>query len=242
LLKALTAVALLGLPGTALAADLNGIPPSDDRTNLMADPGSDWGFYVQGYGGVVTQNTLSDVFSFDEGPGNPPFTENFIHQLTSGSEFGVSAGVITPIDGLSVGVDVMHTHQDLQSFDEDFGGFSDGSTLDSTSVFATVEGAYHLTPQFDLYATGGLGATSYHAQFGSVFDEETLTDGDTGWTPAYEVAVGLRAKVTDNLSLFTELKHSDVFATAAFAPNTEEGTESIATGHNAVTAGVRFEF
>lgn len=242
MLRALTTIALLVLPGTALAADLANDPPTDARTNMLADPA--WGFYVQGYGGVVTQNTVNDVFAFDEGPGIPPFTDNFIHQLTSGNEFGVSAGVITPIDGVSVGVDLMHTHQDVQAFDEGFDAFSDGSFLDSTSVFATVEGAYHLTPQFDLYATGGLGATMYHAHFGSIIDNETFTDGDTAFAPAYEVAVGLRAKVTDNLSIFTEVKHSDVFTTAAFSPVTGEGTstESLSTGHTAVNAGVRFSF
>ena len=241
MLKTLAIIALLGigLPSMATAAQMLGDPPSDAPA-LMA-PGSDWGFYVQGYGGVVTQNTVNDVYSEDEGPDEPRFTENFIHQLASGAEFGVSAGVTTPLDGVSVGIDVMHTHQTVQAFDEDFDEFSDGSTLDSTSVFGTIEGAYHLNPQFDLYATGGLGVTMYHAHFVSDFDEETFTDGDTAFAPAYEVAVGLRAKLTDNLSIFTEVKHSDVFVTADL-PEVDGTIESISTGHNAVNAGIRFNF
>jgi opacity protein-like surface antigen len=236
MLKTLTTIALLALPSTALAADLVGDPP-----NLVSDPGNGWGFYIQGYGGVVTQNSLSDVVSIDEGT---PVTFLFTDLLSSGSEFGVSAGVTTPIDGVSIGLDLNHTHQDVQAFDAFFeGGPSTGFTVDSTSLFATVEGAYHLNPMFDVYATGGLGATSYHVQSESKITGDDI-NVDTAFAPAYEVAVGLRANVTDNLSIFTEVKHSDVFSTAALPTEEDVGTsfESISAGHTAVNAGIRFNF
>ena len=65
MLRALTTIALLALPGTALAADLAGDPPTDARTNMLADPA--WGVYVQGYGGVVTQTTATFVETFSGG-------------------------------------------------------------------------------------------------------------------------------------------------------------------------------
>lgn len=240
MLKALTTAALFALPGTALAADMVSTPPAYDRTNLMADPGTDWGFYIQGYGGVVTQGSLTDVFTFNFSPDDIE-TENLVEQLTHGPAFGISAGVKTPIDGLSLGIDVFHTHQSVQAFNID--ETTPNVDLDSTSVFATIEGAYHLSPTFDLYATGGLGATSYHAHETDVEAEGGVFDEDTEWVPAYEVGVGVRANVAENLSIFTELKHSDVFTTASFS--SDDGgfeTEAVASGHNAVVAGVRFSF
>jgi opacity protein-like surface antigen len=223
MLRALTTLALLALPGTALAADLVSDPPTGTRTNMLADPG--WGFYVQGYGGVVTQTTATFIETFSDG-----FPESFFDTLSHGPAFGASIGVTTPIDGLSVGLDLMHTHADITDFSPDF-----PATIDTLSVMGTVEGAYHLTPQFDLYASGGLGAMAVHYA-----DPTVAVDG---MAPAYQVAVGLRAKVTDNLSLFTEFKHQDVFTGANVGdPFDEDSTVTIAKANNAVLAGLRFSF
>jgi opacity protein-like surface antigen len=224
MLRALTTLALLALPGTALAADLVSDPPTDARVNMLTDPA--WGFYVQAYGGVVTQTNVNfdevDIFG-DHDP--------FFSFLSEGPAFGASIGVTTPIDGVSVGLDVMHTHGDI--------GFSppfQPASLDTLSIMGTVEGAYHLTPQFDLYASGGLGAmrVSYADPFNTA----------EGWTPAYQVAVGVRAKVTDNLSLFTEFKHQDMIAPANLGDAFLQGDESVlvAKPNNAVLAGLRFDF
>ena len=223
MLRALTTIALLALPGTALAADLVSDPPTDARTNMRADP--TWGVYVQGYGGVVTQTTATFVETFFDG-----FHESFFDTLSHGPTFGASIGVTTPVDGLSVGIDVMHTHADFTDFSPDF-----PASLDTLSVMGTVEGAYHLTPQFDLYASGGLGAMAVHYS-----DPDVATDGVT---PAYQVAVGLRAKVTDNLSVFTELKHQDMIIPANIGdPFDDDATLTVAKANNALLAGVRFSF
>ena len=216
MLRALTTIALLALPGGALAADLATEPPAADFT----DPG--WTFYVQGYGGVVTQTNATFVEDFGGGG-----FDTFFDTLGAGPAFGVSVGVTTPIDGLSVGLDVMHTHAD----------FTDrtAASLDTLSIMGTVEGAYHLTPQFDLYATGGLGAMA--VQYSDPF---ITTDG---WAPAYQVAVGLRANVTDNLSLFTEFKHQDMIVPANVGDPFFDGTSTtVAKGNNAILAGLRFSF
>jgi opacity protein-like surface antigen len=223
MLRALTTIALLALPGTALAADLAGDPPTDARTNMLADPA--WGVYVQGYGGVVTQTTATFVETFSGGG------ESFFDTLSHGPVFGASIGVTTPIDGLSVGLDVMHTHSEFTDFDSDF----TPASLDTLSIMGTVEGAYHLTPQFDLYASGGLGAMR-------IAYADPFEAGD-GWTPAYQVAVGLRAKVTDNLSLFTEFKHQDVIAPATVGDLFDnDSSVGIAKANNAVVAGLRFNY
>lgn len=227
MLRALTTLALLALPGTALAADLVGDPPTDARVNMLTDPA--WGFYVQGYGGVVTQTQANFLASFDDG-GGVIGHESFFDSLSAGPAFGASIGLTTPIDGLSVGLDVMHTHADFADFDSDF-----PASLDTLSVMGTVEGAYHLTPQFDLYASGGLGAMMVHFS-----DPEATADGIA---PAYQVAVGVRAKVTDNVSLFTEIKHQDMILPADIGdPFSDDETLSVAKGNNAVLAGLRFNF
>lgn len=223
MLRALTTIALLALPGTALAADLANDPPTDARTNMLADPA--WGFYVQGYGGVVTQTNATFIETFGGG-----FPESFFDTLSHGPAFGASVGVTTPIDGLSVGIDVMHTHADFSDFDPDF-----PASLETLSVMGTVEGAYHLTPQFDLYASGGLGAMAVHYT-----DPTVAADGIA---PAYQVAVGLRAKVTDNLSVFTEFKHQDMIVPASIGDAFhDDSTVTIAKANNAVLAGLRFNF
>ena len=64
-----------------------------------------------------------------------------------------------------------------------------------------------------------------------------------GWAPAYQVAVGLRAKVTDNLSLFTEFKHQDVIAPATVGDLFDnDSSVGIAKANNAVVAGLRFNY
>ena len=83
MLRALTTIALLALPGTALAADLANDPPTDARTNMLADPA--WGFYVQGYGGVVTQTNATFIETFVGG-----FPESFFDTLSHGPAFGAS--------------------------------------------------------------------------------------------------------------------------------------------------------
>jgi opacity protein-like surface antigen len=213
MLKALTTLTLIILPGTALAADWGG-------------------FYAQIYGGVRTQGDTTfsdpeeviDALSPDDAP---LFSESFT--LNSGPAFGGSVGLRTPIDGLSVGVDVMHTHTNFTDFtDQD---------VDTLSIMGTVEGAYHLSDRFDLYATGGLGAMNI-----AVTDHENPNNVTNGWAPAYEAAAGIRLKATDNLSLFTEIKHQDVFTAAAQPLPGSDSTGFESVGTTSVLAGLLLSF
>ena len=224
MLRALTTIALLALPGTAMAGDLTSKSPIDLRTDF-ADPG--WSFYVQGYGGVVVQDTVTVTQTFHQGPDT--FSESFANTLGAGPVFGASFGIATPVDGLSIGLDVMHTHQDFTNFDP-----SSPATLDSTSIMGTVEGTYHLSPRFDVYATGGLGGIVFHYT-------DPLVAAD-GLAPAYQVAVGLRANVTENVSLFTEIKHQDVFNSASLGGIFGNDDNRVAKANNALLAGLRYSF
>ena len=56
----------------------------------------------------------------------------------------------------------------------------------------------------------------------NVHYSDPFNSGD-GWTPAYQVAVGLRANVTDNLSIFTEFKHQDQIVPASVGDIFDEG-------------------
>src|SRR5689334_18185302 len=101
MLKALTTLTLIVLPGTAFAADWSG-------------------FYAQVYGGVRTQGTSSvgePEAALLVPAAEPLFTEIFA--MNAGPAFGASFGTTTPIDGLSVGVDVMHTHSKLADFPDE---------------------------------------------------------------------------------------------------------------------------
>jgi opacity protein-like surface antigen len=146
---------------------------------------------------------------------------------SSGPAFGASFGATTPIDGLSLGVDIMHTHSQIVDFSEE--------SLDTLSLMGTVEGAYRLSDRFDLYATGGLGATNI-----AVTDDADPTLHSEGWAPAYEVAAGIRVKATDNVSVFSELKHQDLFTAAPLPFDGEE--EFTLVGTTSLLAGVRFSF
>jgi opacity protein-like surface antigen len=230
MLRALTTLAVLAFPSVAFAADLVSDPPMDaPRTNIVSDPG--WGLYVQGYGGIITQSFALGTDNFDEG-GGEIFREPTSDWLNMGPAFGASIGVTTPIDGLSVGIDVMHTHSDFT--------VEPGGTLDTLSIMGTLEGAYHLSPQFDIYVSGGLGAMQFHYR-NTVEDE----DATSGFAPAYQVAVGARANLTENLSIFVEAKHQDIISGTDIAAIGEEtATNSTITQRatNAILVGARFGF
>ena len=138
----------------------------------------------------------------------------------------------TPIDGLSFGLDAMHTHADFTT--------ESPATLDTLSIMGTMEGAYHLSPQFDIYASGGLGAEQFHYVNTDEGEDTTST-----WAPAYQVAVGTRFHLTGNFSLFAEARHQDVFSGAdisAIGIATATGSTIKSKPNDALLVGARFSF
>jgi len=180
---------------------------------LLILPGTamaaDWGpFYAQIYGGA----RLPGLSSFD----------TTVYPMESGPSFGASIGAATAIDGLSVGLDVMHSSVTYTDFPND--------TLSTLTIMGTIEGAFRLNDRFELYGTGGLGAMNI-----AFSDASDPTNADNGWAPAYQFAAGLRVKATEQLSFFTELKHQDTFV-----PVVQFGDENVTSPSTSVLVGLRF--
>ena len=182
-------------------------------TILLALPGSavaaDWGkFYAQIYGG----GRIAELSTFD----------GTIYPMATGESVGVSVGTATPVDGVSLGLDVMQSSVTYTEFPYD--------TLGTLTIMGTVESAFHLNDRFDLYASGGLGMMNI-----AFADATDPTNADNGWAPAYQLSAGLRLKATPQLSVFAELKHQD-----SFVPVVQFGDENVTSPTTSLLVGLRF--
>jgi len=145
---------------------------------------SDWGsLYVEFYAGA----RLSGTSTYYDVP-----TE---YDMLAGPALGVSVGVGTPIPGLSAGLDVMWT-----SAEYDYGG----EFLHTLSAMGELEYAVPLNDTFEIYGAAGLGLINitFEDSFGTTW---------SGSGAGYQVAVGVRANVLENVSVFAEVKHQDSF-------------------------------
>lgn len=165
------------------------------------------GFYAEVYGGVV----LPGISTW---PGDD-------YDMNVGPAFGASLGIGTPIPGLSVGLDVMWTSAEYTEYDNEF--------QRSLSGMVEVEYAVPLNDTFELYGAAGLGFVDVtYEQIGG----EKLSDTGAG----YQVAIGARANVLENVALFAEFKHQDTFGAA------DLGTYEVSTPTNNLLVGLRFAF
>lgn len=167
---------------SALAADA---PPIID-TPVVEQPAPDWGgFYAKVYGGV----TADDVLAIDGGGGDIDF------EILRGNMAGASLGVDTSIDGLSVELDA------TWSSGEYAGGL--GYMLDTVTLMGNVVFEAPLADTFGVYAGAGLGVVAVTYDF--------LTGEGTGKGAAGQVFAGANLSLTENLSVFGELRYQAAF-------------------------------
>lgn len=173
-------LALLAVPAASgvMAADLI----VDEPAAIAATPVLS-GVYVEVYGGGHFPGTSTYFDIHDE------------YSMLAGPTLGVSAGILTPVPGLSAGLDVMWTSSEYDYL---------GEYLHTLSLMAELEYALPVGDAFEVYAAAGLGVVNITFEDGP---------GDTwsGSGAGYQVAVGARVEVVENVSLFAEYKHQDTF-------------------------------
>lgn len=145
---------------------------------------ADWGsLYVEFYGGVRLAGTSTYYDTHDE------------YDMLAGPAFGASVGVGTPVPGLTAGLDLMWTSAVYEGSDDEF--------LNTFSAMVEAEYAVPLNDTFEIYGAAGLGVVNITYDFpGDSFS-------DTG--AGYQVAVGVRANLLENVAVFAEVKHQDTF-------------------------------
>jgi opacity protein-like surface antigen len=147
---------------------------------------ADWGsLYVEIYGGAHFLGT-SDYTGTQ-------------YDMDPGYAIGGAIGLMTPVPGLAFEIDVMATGSEYSDYPGEF--------VDTFSVMANAEYGVALNEMFEVYGALGLGAVNLHYHQ----DGNPLNDSN-GWGAGYQVAVGARAHVTEDVSVFSELKYQNTFA------------------------------
>lgn len=168
--------------------------------------------YALLYGGFVKHGVMHV-----EGGGIPaPGTDM---PVDHGWGVGAAAGVRV-FDNLLTDVDVfLAKHRDYGP------GLGDLETL---SVMLNAKGAFALNDMFEVY--GGVGVGGLYAYF----DDNVAAN--CGWGPAYQLMIGVTAQVTENISLFGELRHQNTFGPIHTAPS---GLDVNIGGVNAALVGIK---
>ena len=178
----LTAAAVVAMCSTAAAADLL---VTEVPAEAPAPEASSINGYVQLMGGWVMPNTMDWSLQ----------TQQQVIDVTldfdAGWALGATLGIETPIDGVSVEVDVLRTWADAP--DE---GDSDDISLTSTSLMANAVYSIDLNDMFSLYGGAGLGIIALEA-----VDEEFDASGSGA---GYQVFAGIQAAVAENVALTLE--------------------------------------
>jgi opacity protein-like surface antigen len=214
---ALAALAIGCVATGVQAADLVFDVP-EERT--FVDP-PDLGLYALLYGGVAFK-------------GNVQFDEeccDWEDDYGPGPAVGGAIGVRV-VEGLSVELDVFHTHRALND-SGDWWNWQDldwEDTISTTSLMVNGKFTLALNDVFDVYAGAGVGgiwlAYNYYG--------ETAT----GMGAGYQVMIGASANVTENIAIFGELRHQNSFSPIEVeGPNFGPGT--IHSPVNAALLGVR---
>jgi opacity protein-like surface antigen len=166
------------LSGSAFAADLIVDAPA---ASPVASSG--WGeFYVEVYGGLTLEGTVS--------------VDGVDADINSGTAFGASLGMMSPIEGLSFELDVMKAGGgEYVDYGEEF-----------QTTYSLMVGAEYAVPvgdMFEIYGAAGVGVIkSVYTGYG--LDYDAVGAG-------YQVALGARAKVTEGLAIFGEVKYQNSF-------------------------------
>lgn len=166
------------LSSSVFAADLIVDAPA---ASPMASSG--WGnFYVEVYGGLTLEGTVS--------------VDGVDADINSGTAFGASLGMMSPIEGLSFELDVMKAGG---------GEYVDyGDEFQTTySLMVDAEYAVPVGDMLEIYGAAGVGViNSVYTGYG--LDYDAIGAG-------YQLAIGARAKVTEGLAIFGEVKYQNSF-------------------------------
>lgn len=113
--------------------------------------------------------------------------------LLNGHFLGASVGLSTPIEGLSVELDVSHSRAYY---------IGKQNALEATLAMANVVYSLPVGEQFSVYGGAGLG-------FGYVLDDCIVSDvyDSDGYTAAGQVFAGAEMKLFDHVSLFGEARY-----------------------------------
>lgn len=202
------------LTGAPMAADLVlDVPSAPEAVS------SDWGrFYLEVYGGATLSGTADISYN-----GNPSYEAD----LEANTAFGASFGVMTPIEGLAIELDVMKAGG---------GEYVDYPPEGHTTYSAMINAEYAL-PLNDMFAIyGAVGVGVINSVYSSAFD-----DTSSGMGAGYQLAAGVRAAVTDGVSVFGEVKYQNSFSGIDIAdPYGDVYSVQYPTVN--VVGGLRFDF
>jgi opacity protein-like surface antigen len=202
------------LTGAAMAADLVLDVPSEPEA-----VSSDWGqFYLEVYGGATLNGTATISYN-----GNPSYDAD----LEANTTFGASFGVMTPIEGLAIELDVMKAGG---------GAYTAFPREGHTTYSAMVNAEYSLplNDMFALYGAAGVGVIN------SVYAAD-IGDSYSAMGAGYQLAAGVRAAVTEGVSVFGEVKYQNSFGGIDISdPGGDVYSVQYPTVN--VVAGLRFDF
>jgi opacity protein-like surface antigen len=145
----------------------------------------DWdGFYAKVYGGVgPSSDTVWGSYSED-------------YRLAASRVWGAAFGLATPVEGLSIEVDVLLNSREYT----DENDVAVGTYLHTASLMVNSVFTLPVTDVFSLYAGAGIGVIK--ATY-DVDDPGNLQNGD-GVGAGGQVFAGINLQVTENVSIFGE--------------------------------------
>lgn len=154
---------------------------------LAFSDGAFWdGFYAKVYGGVTFENELNN-----ESDGPPA-----IYEVEQGMIMGASVGIATGIEGLSFELDGAYTSASYEGYENTFAAFS----LMGNLVFEA-----ELADRVSVYAGLGVGIVSLS------YEETDPAWDATGSGAGGQVFAGADFGLTDNLSIFGEVRYQTAF-------------------------------
>jgi len=218
----LTAAAVVAMCSTAAAADLL---VTEVPAEAPAPEASSINGYVQLMGGWTMPNTMDYSAEI-------PQQIDGTYDFDAGWALGATLGIETPIDGVSVEVDILRTWADAA----DEGELGAGSLI-STSLMANAVYSVDLNDMFSLYGGAGLGIIALEA----VGDEESLGIDASGSGAGYQVFAGIQAAVAENVALTFEGRYQSSIDNVEMDAEIE-GSFQQEFNRTSILAGVLFSF
>ena len=199
---------------TAAAADLT---VTEVPAEVPAPEASSINGYVQLMGGWTMPNTLSDFYA-DENA----------YDFDAGWALGATFGIETPIDGVSLEIDVLRT---MVGYGDEEG--EDDDELNSTSFMANAVYSVDLNDMFSLYGGAGLGIISL-----DFVDQDG--DSASGSGAGYQVFAGVQAAVAENVALTLEARYQSSIDNVNMEWSGEDYEQEF--NRTSILAGVLFSF
>ena len=173
--------------------------------------------YAKVFGGV----TLADNLAYES-----PAT---YYDTDAGTAFGGAIGFDTPIDGLSVEADILHSSAEYTG--------AGGNYLAGTSVMGNLVYTALLNETFALY--GGVGAGAIFVHYDTPIN--SFYDAD-GIAPGFQFIAGASAALTEQLDLFAEYRYQGTFGDVTMTRTSDSYTYPLEFKRSAVLAGLKIDF